>query len=304
MTAAESAESAESAEPAESAEFPAAAGSADPSVLRRLEGFYDAVPRSGGRAEDHGPLTLFVREGAGWPLYARPTLGHPVPADATDVARVRTRQRQLLVPEAFEWVHESAPGLRAAAEAAGLIVHEHPLMVLDPGASPASVPAPQDGLSIRILGAGDPALPTAVTVPHLAFAAPGTQVGTADARALTALVPLHAAPAAMARATARIDAGLTVYAAAVDGTVALCAGQYNPIGDVCEIVGIGTLPAARRRGLAHAVTAALVSEALANGMRTVFLSAGDEDVARIYARLGFRRVGTALIAESPPTSAG
>jgi hypothetical protein len=36
---------------------------------------------------------------------------------------------------------------------------------------------------------------------------------------------------------------------------------------------------------------------------TVFLSAGDDDIARIYARLGFRRFATALIAE-PPTGRG
>lgn len=47
------------------------------------------------------------------------------------------------------------------------------------------------------------------------------------------------------------------------------------------------------------MTAALVTDALARGARTVFLSAGDEDVARLYARLGFRSVGTALIADRP-----
>jgi N-acetylglutamate synthase-like GNAT family acetyltransferase len=266
------------------------------SVLDQLEGFYDAVPRAGARVEDHGPLTLFVREGAGWPFYARPALGHSGPVSAADVARVRARQRELRIPEAFEWVEESAPTLRAAAEGAGLSVHAHPLMVLDPAAALAP-PAPADGLSVRILTVGDPALPTALTVPHLAFAHPGTGIGAPGTTALTALVPLHADPASVDRATARIDARLTVFAAAVDGTTSLCVGQYNPVGQVCEIVGVGTLPAARRRGLAHAVTATLVAHALAEGLRTVFLSAGDEDVARIYARLGFRRVGTALIAE-------
>ncbi len=86
-------------------------------------------------------------------------------------------------------------------------------------------------------------------------------------------------------------------AAAVEDGVVLCAGQHNPVGGVTEIVGVGTLPSARRRGLALAVTAALVADARARGVGTVFLSAGDEDVARIYARLGFRRVATALIAE-------
>ena len=41
----------------------------------------------------------------------------------------------------------------------------------------------------------------------------------------------------------------------------------------------------------------LVDDALARGARTVFLSATDAVVARIYARLGFRKIGTAMIAE-------
>ncbi|MEV7064572.1 GNAT family N-acetyltransferase [Streptomyces collinus] len=77
----------------------------------------------------------------------------------------------------------------------------------------------------------------------------------------------------------------------------LSAGQHQPLAGVSEIVGVGTLPAARRRGLACAVTAALGADARSRGAATVFLSAGDDDVARVYARLGFRRVGTALIAE-------
>jgi predicted GNAT family acetyltransferase len=59
---------------------------------------------------------------------------------------------------------------------------------------------------------------------------------------------------------------------------------------------VATLPAMRRRGLGAAVTGALVADALAHGAQIVFLSAGSEDVARVYARLGFRRIGTACIA--------
>ena len=108
------------------------------------------------------------------------------------------------------------------------------------------------------------------------------------------------------RAVSRMRAGLAVVAAAVEGGVALCAGQHQPVGAVSEIVGVGTLPAARRRGLGLAVTAALAADARSRGVRTVFLSAGDDDVARMYARAGFRRVGTALIAglSEEPQSAG
>ncbi|HWM37583.1 MAG TPA: hypothetical protein VNS49_10785 [Streptomyces sp.] len=44
-------------------------------LLDEIERYYDAVPRSGARVEDLGPLSLFIREGQGWPFYARPALG-------------------------------------------------------------------------------------------------------------------------------------------------------------------------------------------------------------------------------------
>jgi predicted GNAT family acetyltransferase len=62
------------------------------------------------------------------------------------------------------------------------------------------------------------------------------------------------------------------------------------------VVGIATLPAVRRQGLGGAITGALVADALAGGAEVVFLSAGSEDIARVYHRLGFRRIGTACIA--------
>ncbi|WJY43072.1 GNAT family N-acetyltransferase [Streptomyces sp. P9-2B-2] len=56
----------------------------------------------------------------------------------------------------------------------------------------------------------------------------------------------------------------------------MCAGRHQPVGAVNEIVGVGTLPTARRRGLGLAVTAALVADARSRGVEPVFLSAGDE----------------------------
>ncbi|MEU6984644.1 GNAT family N-acetyltransferase [Streptomyces sp. NPDC046324] len=246
-------------------------------MLSRLETYYDAVPRSAARAEEFGPLTLFVREGEGWPYYARPTLGHSGDVSAGEVDRVRARQRELGAPEAFEWVAETTPGLRAAVEKSGLVVREHPLMVLE---GEGTAPAVPEGVTVRTVGAEDPVLPSAAAVPYAAF-------GVAPS------------PAAAAQLAARIAAGLTHLAAAVDTDGgALSAGQHQPVGPVSEVVGVGTLPAARRRGLGLAVTAALIADARARGVETVFLTATDESVARLYGRLGFRTVATALIAEA------
>ncbi|WP_418960996.1 GNAT family N-acetyltransferase [Streptomyces tritici] len=267
-------------------------------LLDRIERYYDAVPRSSARAEDFGPLTLFVQEGAGWPYYGRPALGAAAGATADDVERVRARQRELGVPEAFEWVEETTPRLRAAVEATGLVVHAHPLMALDLDAPAESGEPPRaDGAVVRMLAADDPALLGAVTVPYLAFAAPGTAVGEAGAPELAEQMRENSGSGAVERVAGRIESGLTRVAAALEDGAVLCAGQHQPVGDVSEIVGVGTLPAARRRGLGLAVTAALAEDARARGVRTAFLSAGDDDVARIYGRLGFRRIGTALIAE-------
>ncbi|GLX00695.1 hypothetical protein Misp02_47810 [Microtetraspora sp. NBRC 16547] len=266
-------------------------------MLARIEEFYDAVPRHGARAEDHGPITLFVREGAGWPFYARPTLHWTGEARAADVARVRERQRELGIPESFEWVAETSPGLRAAVEDAGLAVHEHPLMVLDADAWAALPERRPADSTVRILGPDDPALLTALSVPDLAFAEPGTGIGVAGLEELAEKARARADDGSVERTVERMRDGLATMAAAVENGSAVCSGQYNRVGDVGEIVGVGTLPAARRRGLALSVTATLVTEARAQGMEIVFLSAGDDDVARIYARLGFRRIGTALIAE-------
>lgn len=61
--------------------------------LPELERYYDAAPRAGGaRAEDFGPLTLFVQESDGWPYYGRPALGGGEVSPA-DVERVLARQR-------------------------------------------------------------------------------------------------------------------------------------------------------------------------------------------------------------------
>lgn len=52
----------------------------DPGLRVRIEEYYDAAPRTAARAEDFGALTLFVRDGEGWPYYARPTLGWAGPS--------------------------------------------------------------------------------------------------------------------------------------------------------------------------------------------------------------------------------
>ncbi len=93
-----------------------------------------------------------------------------------------------------------------------------------------------------------------------------------------------------------MDAGETVVYAAFDDDGPLAAGMHQPMGSVTEIVGVATLPSARRRGLGMAVTRALISDALAEGVELVFLSAAGLEVTRMYEELGFRQVATAMLA--------
>jgi ribosomal protein S18 acetylase RimI-like enzyme len=267
-------------------------------LLTSIERFYDAVPRAGAATEQFGGLTLFVRQGDGWPYYARPALdGTPPTAD--DVRQARARQRELSVPEAFEWVDEVAPGLAAAATEAGLAVHRHPLMVLNSFA-PVAAPA---GSTLRLIDpdsddlAADLATIRAIAV--VGFSSPGTRVGQAGPDDRDALLE-EPTDATLAADRATLRSGRTARMLLLDGREAVCSGSYQRAGDVVEIVGVATLPSARRRGLGAALTSALTRHALDQGAALVLLSAGDDDVARMYGRIGFQRVGTACIAE-PPT---
>jgi predicted GNAT family acetyltransferase len=250
-------------------------GGTDAALLQRIEAYFDAVPRPAAAVEQHGPLTLFVSR-IPWRFYGRPRMGLS-PGDAIgadDVRAVRARQRELGVREALEWVAETTPSLADAARAAGMEVLAVPLLAA-PAADVAGVPEVA-GVSLRMLGAGDPALVASQEVVERAFGGEGgaTEDGLAFLRE-------------------RIRHGITGVAVAEAGGNVVAAGSHQPVGQVSEIMGVGALAAERGRGIGSAVTALLAADARAAGATLLVLSAADERVARLYERLGFRRVGTA-----------
>lgn len=274
----------------------------------RIDAYCDAAPRGSVPPERHGPLTLFLPHDGSWPYYARPTPGHREPPTPADVAAVRRRQRELGLPEALEWIHETTPGLAAAAAHAGMHVHSHPLMALDFGAfAAAPAPNPPD-VDVRRIAHDALDLATVHSVPAVAFSEPGTGIGLGGPELRDAAAPGQP-PELLRYLGNRMRAGKIVTYAAYGTKGPLAVGSHiprtvGPAGALAtELVGIGTLPSARRRGLAAAVTWHLAADALAAGAALVFLSAGDDDVARVYARLGFRRVGTSMIAEVGPEAA-
>jgi ribosomal protein S18 acetylase RimI-like enzyme len=264
-------------------------------IIRRIDIYCDKQPQERARVEEHGPLVLFVPVRPGFPYYARPRLGDRAPLTAEAVRAVRARQRELLLPESFEWIEQSAPDMASAAAAAGLHVHRHPMLALG---TLAPEPAAPPAISVRIVGADDQDLVQAWAVPGVSFAYPGGEIGRAGTAERDKLVAEHD-PAVIDVVRSRLRAGRSVLATAAGPDGPLGAGSYQYVDGVAEITGVGVLPDSRRRGLGAAVTHALAAHALARGARIVFLSAADSDTARIYARLGFREIGTAVIAESP-----
>lgn len=251
-------------------------------VLAVLETYYDAAPRPLATTDEIGPFTLFLRKDpSGWPYYARPRLWGDQPVTAADVEEVRRAQRSAEAPEALEWVHETSPTVLRAAEAAGLSVHRCPLLVLR---EPLDVPRSGEGWHVEMLGPDSPGLGPAQGAVGAGFD------GTDEVK-----------DSSPGNRPALMRAGLFAVAGAFDEQGApLGGGSHNPRGRVTELTGIAVLPRARKRGIGAALTAALVEDARARGVETVFLSAQDDAVARVYERVGFVRVGTACVAEPAP----
>jgi GNAT superfamily N-acetyltransferase len=263
----------------------------DAQLLADLEAYYDAAPRAACEVEELGPLTLFVAR-HGWPYYARPRLGLAADVTAAEVTAVLHRQRELDVPRSVEWVHQTTPSLIPAARSAGMTVEECPLLVLaqDP-------PEPEPAAVVRVVAADDPDLRLVRAAVNVGFGHAGTSVGAASTAERDADAEAH--PQGAEQVATLVAAGLSVLVGAFDPEAGpVGGGNHNPRGDVTEVVGVGVLPAYRRRGVAAAITARLARNALDAGVRTVFCSAQDDAVARVYESVGFLRVGTACVAEA------
>jgi ribosomal protein S18 acetylase RimI-like enzyme len=264
-------------------------GSMDEELLARLELYYDRAPRANADAEEHGPFTIFWSRG-GWPYYARPRLGLGDDVTPEDVGSVLARLEELGLPPSIEWVHETTPSLRPAAVAAGVEVADHPMLVL--AGDPVEWAGP---VVVRRITPDDPELPAVQAAISLAFGQDDTLVGPVSVAERDALVA-EGSPH-VETLSALLAAGRSVMFGAFDPELgAVGGGSHNPRGDVTEIVGVGVLPALRRRGIAGHLTWVLAQDATRAGVRTTFMSAGSDDVARIYEGVGFRRVGTACIA--------
>ena len=260
-------------------------------MITRVDTYLHSVPLSGAVAEQVGPFTLF-RSTTVWPYYARPVPGSGVTIKPDDVELVRERCAELEIPLSFEWVVDTCPSLGPAAAAAGLSVVEHPLLVLE---RDDFRPVVADA-RVEILSADEDVVRQCRAVANLAFSEPGTAVGTAGpAERDVAAAETRDEMVATLRDRALRGVAVSAGAFTDDGMVA--SGTHQPVDSTTEIVGVGTLPSARRRGLGAAVTSKLVEHAFSNGVDLVLLSAESDAVAAVYERVGFHRIGSAGAAE-------
>lgn len=264
--------------------------------LHHIEDYYDTVPRASARVEQLGSFTLFIGS-AGQEFYARPDRHSDGQVTADDIERVRRRQRELGEPEAFEWIFDLHPGLDETLEAAGLLVHRVPLMV-QRGQPEVALPT---GYRARLLSAEDSSLPAVLATVGVGFHSPGTAIGLEgaaerDANLIAKRLDAESDGRAQNGVRDAIRNGLTAIGTVEDDDGPIAGGTHSPRGSVTEITGVATLPTHRRRGIGVALTAVLCADAQSRGIEICFLSAASVDVARVYARAGFVRIGTACIA--------
>jgi GNAT superfamily N-acetyltransferase len=265
-----------------------------PGLLDCVERYFAAAPLPDARIETAGALDVPVGDPV-WPYPARPRReAGPVTAD--DVRTALRLQSAAGLPGALEWIPERSPGTTAAARAAGLAVEELPLLV---AADPVDLMLPA-GVRLYLVGADDPELPSYQQVAVVAFGNPAVGTGRdgPPGEPSGAVDPLAATRTAVLRQ--RIAAGRTVMMVAVENGEPVAVGSHQPVDvegtEVSEIVGVATLPRFRGRGLGAGLTSALAAHARESA-DTVFLAAGDDDVARVYERVGFARLATAAVAE-------
>jgi GNAT superfamily N-acetyltransferase len=263
-----------------------------PGLLDCIERYFAAAPLPDARIEQVGALDVPIGDPA-WPYPARPRPGAgPVTVD--DVDAVVALQEEAGLPAALEWILERSPGAAAAATKVGLSVDELPLLV---AVDPVELLLPA-GVRLYVVGAEDPELPRYQRVAAIAFAHPGGRTDVREA-------PLDTSEEAQARTAVlreRIATGRTVMMVAVENGVPVAVGSHQPVDvdgtEVSEVVGVATLPRLRARGLGAGMASALVAHARETA-DLVFLTAGDDDVARVYERVGFARLATSGAAELP-----
>lgn len=248
-------------------------------ALERIDRYLHTAPRVMCDVVECPPFQLYLNRETASPFlsYARPS--QPLPATraeliaAIDAVNQEFRSRGRTVR--WEWIHDLYPELSPALKTQALTLEETPLMTIAPATFQPETPA---GVALRSLAPGDDPAPM-IRAQRRAF-------GMEDAE-----------PSDSERAVVRawLERGGRFYAAAIDGEV-VGGGAFLALDGVAEVAGIGTVPEHRRKGVAGAITSALVRDCFAAGCDCVFLTAGDERAVRTYQRVGFRTTARGMAA--------
>ncbi|MFJ4969375.1 GNAT family N-acetyltransferase [Streptomyces sp. NPDC088755] len=219
-----------------------------------------------------GPFT--VRHDPGWELkyanYAIPDRETEPMAD--DVAALIEAFRERRRLPRLEFLPTWAPAVEPALLAAGFAV-ENRAPLLACGREDLRGPKPVHGLRITVPGT-EAEFTDAARVQHQGFGGEGEpEPGTTD----------------WFRAAATGDGVAAL--AVLDGAPAGVGGCTVAVDGLSELAGLAVAAPFRRRGIGAALTAWLTERALDLGCRTVWLEPGDADAERIYAGVGYRRIG-------------
>ncbi len=178
-----------------------------------------------------------------------------------------------------EFVEELWPGLAAALHHAGLHLQaREPLMACS---SSEFVPAEAGDVNVRRLSADDSDADLAAYL-HIADEHPADGSRPVSNEAIGVL-----------RETLRIGEETSVLGT-IDGRPAAVGRWIAQADGLGEIVGIVTLPEFRRRGAAATIVSALLRSVFESGRDTAWLNADNEQARSVYAKLGFRTIGSLL----------
>ncbi|MFD9221268.1 GNAT family N-acetyltransferase [Streptomyces sp. NPDC060064] len=229
------------------------------------------------RSPDHvrvGPFT--VRYNPNWAIppanYAIPDHGAEPTTEEVNalIAVFHERDRQ----PRLEFLPSCAPEVEPALLTAGFTVERRaPLLACTPES--LITPAPVDGVTLTE-PSDEAGYTAAAGVQHLAYGESGDPTdgeiawlrGANEGGGVAGL--------------ARDDK---------DGTPVAAGGCSVPADGLSELCGLAVASSHRRRGIGAALSAYLTAAAFDRGCRIVWLEPGDADIERIYAGIGYRRVG-------------
>lgn len=260
----------------------------DLALLARIQAQMRAVARRQYETVAVPPFTLFFHDRDPLPYfnYAIPdgpgasSCNLAGPLDRLE-AEFRSRDR---VPR-FEFVEACAPRLAEALEAHGFALENRAQLMVCPRGEERAAPA-VSGLDLATLEAATALgeFTAFLDVQRRAFGLPAPRMPS-DEEAQSLRETLGRGLAFLGR---------------IEGEPVATAMIQSPHDGLTELVGVATLEAFRRRGIAGFLSFVAVRAAFDRGSSLAFLSAADARAGRVYEAAGFSPAGHSLFYRRPP----